>query len=325
VPLLPSPAVLRACDVLELLAGHPGESLSVSELARRLEMPRATCHSVLLALAARGWVVRHDADLSYSIGPGCIAIGDAARAARPVVARVERIAEKLARATRSCVAVLTRDRDELSVAEVFDHGPAFGMRARRGETIPLVPPFGAVFIAWEGETGIARWLARAAVELGPSETRRYREALAALRRRGYSVTVATPVSPALSELLGEMVGEPGGSSRLRRRDQLIRELAKTEYLRSELGPGRTLRVSQMSAPVFDRDGRVVTALMLLGPDNEIRAAEIESLGTRLLKAAQDATRRLGGRAGERSAPERASSGPLATRRGRPRPARTSRS
>lgn len=294
MPLLPSPAVLRACDVLDHMARHPGESFSVSELARRVGMPRATCHSVLLALAERGWAARSDADLRWSIGPGCIAIGDAARAARPVVAEVAPIADKLARATHSCVALLTRDRGELSVADVFDHGPAFGMRTYAGETIPLVPPFGAVFIAWEDEPGIARWLQRAVIEFGAREIRRYREALSSLRRRGYSVTVATPVSPELSEVLEEMVGKPNASQRLRRRDQLIRELAKTEYLASEVDAGRPLRMSQMSAPVFDHAGTVATAIMLLGPDHEIRASEIESLGARLLEAARSATLRLGG-------------------------------
>ena len=296
MPLLPSPAVLRACDVLDQLATHPEQAFSVSELARRVGMPRATCHSVLLALSERGWVVRGEADLRYSIGPGCIAIGDAARSRSSAVAEAAPFAEKLARATRSCVAVLMRARDELSVAEVFDHGPAFGMRAYAGETIPLVPPFGAVFVAWEDETGIERWLQRTAVHLGANEVRRYREALGGLRRRGYSVTIATPVSPALNDLLGEIAAAPSAPQRMRRRDQLIRELAKTEYLASEVDASRPLRMSQMSAPVFDSDGRVATALMLLGPDHEISAAEIEGLGTRLLKAAHSASTRLGGRA-----------------------------
>jgi DNA-binding IclR family transcriptional regulator len=294
LPLIPSPAVLRACDVLEHLARHRDETFSVSELARRVAMPRATCHSVLLALAERGWVVRRDADRRYSIGPACIAIGDAARATPSILADLAPIADRLARLTHSCVAVLMRSRDELSVAEVFDHGPAFGMRTRAGETIPLVPPFGAVFVAWDDESGVERWFQRAAVEFSAREIRRYRTALAGLRRRGYSVTVATPFSPALADLLEALVAAPGAPQRLRQRDQLIRELVKTEYLPSDVDARKPLRMSQMSAPVFDRDGRVAAALMLLGPDHEISAAEIASLGDHLLEAARAASLRLGG-------------------------------
>ena len=302
VPLIASPAVLRACDVLEHLSRHFDEAFSVSDLARRVDMPRATCHSVLLALAERGWVVRSESDRRYSIGPGCIAIGDAARSARSVVADIAPIAEKLARTTKSCVAILMRHQDEVSVAEVFDHGPAFGMRARAGEAIPLVPPFGAVFVAWEDETGVSRWLGRIAAELGKREVRRYRMALAAASRRGYSVTVATPVSPALTNLLENLLTGPVPAQRLRQRDQLIRELAKSEYLRTDVDARRPVRMSQMSAPVFDRDGRVASALMLLGPDHEISAVELDALGARLLKAAHAATSRLGGRSPGWSAP-----------------------
>jgi DNA-binding IclR family transcriptional regulator len=293
---------LRACDVLDHLSRHPDETFSVSELARHVEMPRATCHSVLLALAERDWVVRSDTARRYSIGPACIAIGDAARNARSVVADVAPFAEKLARTTKSCVAVLMRDHDEVSVAEVFDHGPAFALRARAGEAIPLVAPFGAVFVAWEDEAGVSRWLGGGALELGKREVRRYHLALAAACRRGYSVTVAAPLTPALANLLEDLLTSPLPSQRLRQRDQLVRQLAKSEYLRSDVDAKKPVRMSQLSAPVFDREGRVASALMLLGPDHEISAAEIDALGARLLKAAQAATARLGGRAPACSAP-----------------------
>jgi DNA-binding IclR family transcriptional regulator len=325
VPLLPSPAVLRACDVLDHLSRHPDESFSVSELARHVEMPRATCHSVLLALAERGWVLRSDTDRRYSIGPGCIAIGDAARNARSVVADIAPVAEKLARTTKSCVAVLMRDRDEVGVAEAFDHGPAFGMRARAGESIPLMPPFGAVFVAWEDEAGVSRWLGRAAVELGTREVRRYRLALAAARRRGYSVTVGTPMSPALTNLLEDLLTGPVPTQRLRQRDQLIRQLARSEYLPADVDAGKPVRMSQMSAPVFDREGRVASALMLLGPDHEISAVEIDALGARLLKAAQAATARLGGRTPQGSEPAALLTNGAGPVRRRARRARTTRS
>ncbi|MBM3661218.1 MAG: helix-turn-helix domain-containing protein, partial [Actinobacteria bacterium] len=65
MPINPSPAVLRAADVLEHLAARPDEAFSVSELAREVGMPRATCDAVLLALAERALVDRRDPDLRY--------------------------------------------------------------------------------------------------------------------------------------------------------------------------------------------------------------------------------------------------------------------
>jgi DNA-binding IclR family transcriptional regulator len=58
----------------------------------------------------------------------------------------------------------------------------------------------------------------------------------------------------------------------------------------------------MSAPVFDRAGRVVLAIMLLGPNFDLTAAEMDALAGRLLAAAADATEQIGGIA---AAPHRA--------------------
>src|SRR4051794_31950653 len=153
MPLRPSPAVLRATDLLDHLAARPTTALSVSELARDLELPRATCHAVLLGLAERGYV-RRDADLRFSLGPSCIVLGDAAQQVIPALRSAAEHAESLARSLAAFAAVSIRDGDETRVARTFDHGPALSLRARLGEAIPLIPPFGASIVAWdEGEVG----------------------------------------------------------------------------------------------------------------------------------------------------------------------------
>jgi DNA-binding IclR family transcriptional regulator len=310
MPLIPSPAVLRACDVLDCLARHAGNSFSVSELARLVNLPRATCDSVLLALAERGLVVRREPDLRYAIGPACIAIGDAARASLSVLAEAAPIAEDLARSTHLCVALASRSGADIRVVDVFDRGPAFGHKTRIGEAVPLVPPFGAVFVAWDAE-GVEGWLDRAPEGLSERERRRYRSALQAIRTRGYSITTASRPTSDLAELLDELVDGPAGEQRLRRREQLIRAVAHTEYLPVELGSDG-LQLSQLSAPVFDPLGGVAAAIMVLGPNYEMTSEEVASLGERLMLAAKSATARVGGSAPAR--PER----PAATRPARRR-------
>jgi DNA-binding IclR family transcriptional regulator len=312
MPLIPSPAVLRACDVLDCLARHAGNSFSVSELARLVNMPRATCDSVLLALAERGLVVRREPDLRYAIGPACIAIGDAARAALSVLGEAAPIAEELARSTHLCAALLARSGSEVRVAEVFDHGPAFGQRTRVGEAIPLVAPFGAVFVAWDEEPGVERWLERVPARLSERERRRYRSALGAIRARGYSVTTATRPADDLIKVLDELVDDPGGEQPLRHREQLIRRIVHTEYLPVEIGRD-SLQVSQMSAPIFDSLGSVSSAIMVLGPNYEMTGEEVAVLGDRLLAAARSATARVGG-----AAPPGRSGQTVPPRRGRRR-------
>src|SRR5579862_1078201 len=175
---------VRGGEVLHHLAAHPTRAFTVAELARAVGVPRATCTSLLLGLAHQGFV-RRDPELRYGLGPACIVVGDAARAATPGLRAAAVHAEAFARAHASVVAVTMRDGDETRVAHVFDFGPPFGICVRAGEAIRLVPPFGASFVAWDDEARIQAWLARAEPPLTNAETRRYRAALDAVRRRGY--------------------------------------------------------------------------------------------------------------------------------------------
>ncbi|MFA5883111.1 MAG: helix-turn-helix domain-containing protein [Acidimicrobiia bacterium] len=281
MPITPSPAVLRACDVLEHLAAHPGEAFSVSELAREVGIPRATCDAVLLALAERAYVDRRDPDLRYALGPAAIAVGDAARASGSLFDRIAPVVDALGRETGTCAALAGLAGGALRVERVFDHGPAFGVRTRVGESVLLGAPFGAVFVAWESASAIARWLDAASARLTDDDRHRYEDALAAVRERGYSIAVSNARAD-LSDLQTAV------------RDAAIREVAQSEYLPVALEPGAAQRVNQMSAPVFDRMARVTAQVMVLGPTYDLTVAEIDALAARLLAAARAATERIGG-------------------------------
>ena len=293
MPIAPSRAVLRAGDVLARLIQHPTRSFTVSELARLVDVPRATCDAILQALAVHRLVTRREDDLRYELGPGGIALGEAARIANPWLraARIE--GERLARALGACVSVCVQDGRTARVVEAFDFGPLFAVRARVGQTIPLVPPFGAIFVAWDDEEA-TRWIARAGADLEAGERERYRRALEAVRRRGYSVSIATP-RHANSETVETLAGSPESEDARRARDELIRQAMHSDYLPVALDPKTPVRVGQISAPVFDRTGAVAASLLLPGPEREITPAELHALAVRLLEAATRATDAAGGR------------------------------
>lgn len=296
MPLTPSPAVLRAADLLHHLASHPAQRFTVSELARHVGLARATCDTVLLALSERGFV-RRDAALRYELGPACIVVGDAARQANPALRTAAEHAEALARRESAVTAVSIRDGEETRVANVFDFGPPLALRARVGEAIQLVPPFGASFVAWDDEAGIRWWLDRADPPLSPSEAARYRAALDAVRRRGFSVTRMTARQPVLIEALERLVGDGDVDDARRARDEAVRQMTHSEYLAGELDLDGTMRVAQVSAPVFEADGRIGASIMLLGPTHEVTAGEIAELGARVLAAASAATAAVSGAEG----------------------------
>jgi DNA-binding IclR family transcriptional regulator len=289
---------MRAGDLLSHLACHPKRPFTVTELARHVGIPRATCDSLLLGLAERGFV-RRDAELRYELGSACIVLGDAARTANPALRTAGVYAEALAR-SRSCVmAVTIREGDETRVASVFDFGPAFGIRPRTGDAITLVPPFGATFVAWDDEMQIQAWIDRAQPALTRAEIARYHAALRAVRSRGYSITVGTGRQPELASALEQLIGDAATGDAVddarRARDEAIRTVTHSEYLASELDPQGTIRLTQVSAPVFQADGRVAASIMLLGPSHDVSAAEITAMGERVLAAAGRATHDIGGR------------------------------
>lgn len=290
--LQPSPAVTRAGDLLHHLAAHPTQQFTVSELARQVGVPRATCDSVLLALAQSGFV-RRDAGRRYSLGPACIALGDAGRAANPALRAAAVRAEALGRGHGMVTVVNLLAGDETRVASVFDFGPPVGLRARAGESIALVPPFGAAFVAWDDDA-VETWLRRAVPPLKPVELRRYRAAIEAVRRRGYSVSVPTERQQEFADALERLVGQPDDDEPRRRRDQAVRSMAHSDYLAAEIDADKPVRLTQISAPVFDVDGDVEVTIMLLGPNHDVTASDITALGELVAAAAAEATRDIGG-------------------------------
>src|ERR1039458_5209422 len=69
----PALAAARAVEVLNFLASHPGESFTLSELSRHLNLNMASGLSVLKALTDAGYVHRHDSHKTYSLGPALVA------------------------------------------------------------------------------------------------------------------------------------------------------------------------------------------------------------------------------------------------------------
>jgi DNA-binding IclR family transcriptional regulator len=287
VPINPSPAVLRAGQLLWHLTRRPTESYSVSELARIAGIPRATCDSILQSLAESGLVVRREPELRYGLGGFCIALGDAARQANPVLNAAGGEAEELARRLNACVAVSAPVANETRVMAVSDWGPPLGLRPRPGQSMPLVPPFGAVFVAWD-DAEAAAWLAQAGEDRPGEDPGRWREALEAIRRRGYSVSltrdrVSDPV-PDFATLLTTRDAEDVQ----RRRDEFVGLMQHTEYFATEIDDAASVRLTQITAPVFDATGRAAASLMLMGPQHDLTGREVKALGGQVLEAARRA-------------------------------------
>ena len=281
-------------DVLELLSREQQGVSTLSELARRLEMPRATCNTVVLALVERGYVTRTAEGERYVIGPACIGLGQAALAGVSASVAQHDI-EELAADTGLLAMTTTRSGNEMVATAIAtaDRPPA--LAAALGERVPLRPPFGAAFMAWGSAADVSWWLDRAVPELETDERERYVSALNAIRVRGFSVTVHTAVQHDLAATLTDLVDSDASDEIVRHRDDLLRAMVHSDYLCGDLDMAASYHVAQISAPVFDEQRRPLLLVLLIGPADPISADHVLALGERI----HIACRHIGAHVGER--------------------------
>ena len=281
----PAPAVDRVTAILDFLAAHPAESWTLSELARRLDLNKATAHALLSALTDAGYLVRHPSRKDFALGPALIRVGRAALEQFPVVdfARPEMgaLADDLGLEVLASAAV----DDEMVILERAGTPRPLGVSVAVGQRLPIVPPFGTAFVAWAGEDAIEAWLGRAGPSITDEERARYREMLSVVRERGYSVALEADTHARLGQALADRDGAVGA---------LVDELGHEEYVLIDLEPSRSYRVNHLLAPVFDADGQVAICLVLVGFRGTLGADRVVELADRLKDSALRVTKSIHG-------------------------------
>jgi DNA-binding IclR family transcriptional regulator len=260
----PSPQTDRVIAVTRLLAAHPDEGFTISELARRLRLNKATLYPMITALTDAGWLVRDAATKAFRLGPELIAVGEAAGRSLPAVQLARPAMVDLATELGvTCAAFTASDGVATLTDQVWDVRSTV-QPLRPGLWAPLRAPFAAVFATWGDEAEVHTWLDGTDA---PARDR-YLAALRASRDRGYVVELRLPTR----EL-------PGGTGSLA--EVLV---VDDEFLAAELEPSGSYAVSTVEAPVFDADGRVALALALVGLPRAMTGTEIAAVGERLLVA-----------------------------------------
>jgi DNA-binding IclR family transcriptional regulator len=290
----PSPPTDRVVAVMEFLAARPGEPATVAELVGHLGLNRATCDAILSSLVRAGWVVRDGFPRTFSPGPALIALGQAAEFGVPASRAADGELAALAADLGMPATTSYPSGDRLVIGSrrpVETAGPG---EVRVGQSFPFAPPFGPGLVAWGPEKDIDRWLARAP-RSGPADITRFRDAVATVRRRGWTTVSMSPLAWRLRAVLTDLDAlsarrHPGATD-------LLHEIGAMELLDEELDDGRTHPVSIMAAPAFGRDG---TAALNISVHvwRELAPADIRAVGDRLLVAAHAVTAELRGRTPE---------------------------
>lgn len=295
----PALAASRAIDILNFMAAAPGRAYSLTELVRALDLNPASCHALVNAMMRDGYLTREPRGRTYRMGPALIAIGQGALECHPVVAAArERIAPLSTHFDLDCL-LTTRVGDRLIALALQGRGRSASLRI--GQRVPLIPPLGTPFLAWEEEGEVDEWLARGAEGIDPQ---RLRAALSAVRERGYAVTLRSQRQCEAGEAVLELADEPFARDRQQQAAEAIGRMGDA-YLMIDAQPDRLYNVGLISAPVFDMDGRVSCTLSLFGFEQPLSLSRIATLGDALLRQCHDARENAAGRAaGATPAPQR---------------------
>jgi len=283
----PSPGVARVVGVLDFLAEHPDEMFNLSELCRRVDMNKATAHSLLGELTDAGYLVRDPVDKTYGLGPRLLAIGLAAgHDERAVLSRARRHLRRLAGELDVRCVASTRRGDDIVILEVAGRERPFRTSIQAGHRLPFVPPVGTVFIAWSSAAEVERWLARAGDDVTATTKATYRTALETVRRWGCSLSLDGPARQRLEVALGG--DEPGAVA------DAVHDLVREQYFLLDLEQGSDYELSFLAAPVFGPDGRVVLAVTVYDLPPISSATDVEGLIRQVLGTTSAITAAIGG-------------------------------
>ena len=292
----PAPGADRSVAVLELLAGHPNERFTLSEVARRCDLNKATAHALLSTLSEHGVLLRHPQEKRYSLGPRLVAIGEAARRGYSAVDFAPAVLEDLSAGTGKWTRAFVRTGDRVEV--VAQARAPSDVDRSRDVVLPLVAPIGVLWMAWSDAPTVEAWLARAVIG---AAVRPALDVLPVVRRNGFAVTLASPEWRALSE---------PSHSRATREDPepgevraLLAALGRRPVLVSGIDDRSSYQVGEVAAPVFGMSGAVELTVAVSGLDRrELRGDELRALAERVKAAGDDLTIAIRGRRPPSAAP-----------------------
>ncbi len=286
-----TPGIDRALTVLTVLSTAPEHNFTLAEIVRRTGLSKATCHALLASLVDARWLLRHPVGPTYRLGPGLIALGEAAQRGFPALPFAEDAVAALGEELELEGLVTAVVGSEIVVLARTGSPAPFAISATPGQRVPLLPPLATVFFAWSDEEEIAvafdPWLAE-----GSAAVTRYRRALAAVRERGFTVSLESADRQRLGRALATQVAK--GRPFAPEVASLVAALAHSEYQLVALEPGATYDVNHLAAPVFDSRDRVALALTVTGFPEPLTSAAIRATGARLVAAADAATVAAGG-------------------------------
>ncbi len=291
----PALSAERAIDILNFITNEPGHEFTLSELVQRLEVNIASCHSVLNALTKNGYLIRHPKHKTYTLGPALVAIGQASLERHPAIGMAREAAFELAQKTNLEVVLNARIGDEIVGLARYGkfHTSAASMRV--GQHVPLIPPVGALWMAWSNEDDIQSWMQRLPHKITRAEKTSYNEVLRTIRSRGYAIYLENPATVQLGQTTEGISSSRESRDTKEQLTKLIDKLDVDVHNLTNPESGKTYNVNIISAPIFSPFGDTWYVMSMIGFNHALSTEKIQEYATMLVDHCHSITNQNNGR------------------------------
>jgi DNA-binding IclR family transcriptional regulator len=273
--------------VVELMVSRPGQSFTLAEVSRRLGVHKQSCHSMLAALTAAGWLVRHPTRKTYRLGPALVRVGRAASGESPVLDFAHDTMQRLADELDAKCLLLEWEGDRITLIDAATPRGLPLAPLSIGQEFPFRAPFGALFAAWSGDEAFGRWTSSLDHDVDT-----FRDVLGVLRQRGFDVRLEVQVDALLGHLRRKLVE---GVSDPALMEQLVSRLLGEVYELGDIDDAATYDVTGIDAAVVGEPGRPPTYVLGVSYRGvcTLTGRDVRAIGMRLVDAATELGRSLG--------------------------------
>ncbi len=277
----PALSALRALEIIDVMAGQPSEKFTLSDIVRLTGTNAASCHAILNVMMQRGYLLRDPERKTYRLAPVMVAIGEAAARHDPLLAQAKRVAADWAERSEREVVLTARAGEDIIGVAGFAPARIPNTSVRVGQRVPLRAPLGGLFFAWADADEQAGWCSPDDDETPFAVRAAHEAALALLRERGFLVSLRTVEHGAFTRQLVQAQDEGLAESRLA---VLLAAMDNGLYQPSEIEPEAEYRVQTLSAPIFDRHGRVLYNVGVVYPAEPVSGEDLLQEGYALVEA-----------------------------------------
>lgn len=282
----------RALAILDLLMANPHQAFGLTEMTRRLNLNKATCHAILTTMANYGFLVQHPKTKAYRLGPSIIAAGNAAFAQFPVLEYARPELEGLQNELGIGFAVTGRSKLHMVLLALYGHATPLIDSFQLGLRLPNTAPVAACFTAFSPASPLEDWLTRAHTSRGEYHEKldqKLRVSLISIRARGYEVTLKTNAEEELTKQLARINNSWSLTELEEITNKYQHDLCDESYHLDRIDPKARYNVSTISLPVFAYKDVPVLCFVAGSFDKPVRGSQIEEIAARMQQSADRVT------------------------------------